>query len=73
MEPMALRYVPAARRFDLPDLTTTLIAAGHRASGYRFDGHWLDIGRPDDYALAAGVFERERAAFLPGEAWRNLP
>lgn len=27
-------------------------------------GYWLDIGRPDDYATANDVFEKNRAAFI---------
>ena len=30
-----------------------------------FDGLWLDIGRPDDYANATRLFQENRARLLP--------
>ena len=32
----------------------------------RFDGYWLDIGRPDDYARAIDEFDAMRSRFLDG-------
>lgn len=67
MEPAVLPYIPSGRALDLPDLMKTLIAKKEPVIGYRFNGHWLDIGRPEDYAYATELFERERTVFLPGE------
>lgn len=53
---------------DFPDLIKALIAAGDKVASYPFEGYWLDIGRPDDYATAIDEFESRRALFLPGEA-----
>jgi NDP-mannose synthase len=64
-EPAVLQYLPEGR-FDLPDLIRALIAAGQRVGGYRFDGEWLDIGRPEDFAEASARFEARRDEFLPG-------
>jgi NDP-mannose synthase len=50
---------------DLPDLVKSLLAAGRKVASYPFDGYWLDIGRPDDYAVAIDEFESRRAEFLP--------
>jgi NDP-sugar pyrophosphorylase family protein len=36
-----------------------------------FDGLWLDIGRPEDYANAGGLFDEHRSRLLP-EASRPL-
>lgn len=52
---------------DFPDLIKRLLAAGERVASYPFDGYWLDMGRPDDYATAIDEFESRRAEFLPGE------
>lgn len=52
---------------DFPDLVKSLIAAGEKVASYPFDGYWLDIGRPDDYATAIEEFESRRGEFLPGE------
>lgn len=62
----ALAHLPRGRRFDLPDLVRALIAAGERVRAHRFDGTWLDMGTPDDYALATERFQQERERFLPG-------
>jgi NDP-mannose synthase len=64
MEPRVLGYIPRGQRFDLPDLIKSLIADRQPIMGYRFDGHWLDIGRQEDYAHAVEIFERDRAVFL---------
>ena len=64
-EPAVLRFIPRGERLDLPDLVTGLLAAGHRVATYPFEGHWLDIGRPDDYQHAVDTFARHRSQFLP--------
>jgi len=68
MEPAVLSYIPKDQRLDLPDLIKMLISDKRRVLGYRFDGHWLDIGHPNDYACATDLFEKERSAFLPGDS-----
>ncbi len=68
MEPLVLTYIPHGQRLDLPDLVRKLVADGRRVLGYHFEGQWLDIGRPDDYAQAVEVFERDRALWLADEA-----
>ncbi|HNT38996.1 MAG TPA: sugar phosphate nucleotidyltransferase [Rubrivivax sp.] len=55
---------------DFPDLVKQLLAAGRPVASYPFDGYWLDMGRPDDYATAIEEFEARRQEFLPGEAER---
>jgi NDP-sugar pyrophosphorylase family protein len=50
---------------DFPDLIKRLLAAGRNVASYPFDGYWLDIGRPDDYATAIDEFESRRHEFLP--------
>jgi NDP-mannose synthase len=59
-------YLPRGQRFDLPDLVRALIAAGERVRAHRWGGTWLDMGTPDDYALATERFQQERERFLPG-------
>lgn len=53
---------------DFPDLIKQLLAAGRPVASYPFEGYWLDMGRPDDYATAVEEFEARRHEFLPGEA-----
>jgi NDP-sugar pyrophosphorylase family protein len=65
VDPRARRLLPDAGRFDFPQLVSAALSAGERVSGYRFEGHWLDIGRPGDYEQACEHFERNRGEFLP--------
>ena len=66
-EPRVMEYIPHNQYLDFPDLVLKLIAAGEKVSGYAFDGYWMDLGRPDDYAQAAEDFARMRSQFLPEE------
>jgi NDP-sugar pyrophosphorylase family protein len=70
MEPDVLRYIPTGAQFDLPDLIRALIAEELPVIGYRLSGHWLDIGRQEDFTRAVEMFERNRALFLPDEVGR---
>jgi NDP-sugar pyrophosphorylase family protein len=63
-DPAVLCFIPRGEWLDLPDLVTKLLAAGHRVATYPFEGHWLDIGRPDDYELALTEFQAHRSEFL---------
>ncbi len=55
-EPRVLQYIPYGEYLDFPDLILKLIAAGEKVAGYKFDGYWQDLGRPDDYENAARDF-----------------
>jgi NDP-mannose synthase len=67
MQPEVLEYVPRGTHLDLPDLIRRLTADGRLVVGHRFAGHWLDIGRHEDYVAAVELLERERATFLPAD------
>jgi NDP-sugar pyrophosphorylase family protein len=58
-------YERGRRRLDLPDLVSQLIGSAARVDAYKFEGYWLDIGRPADYERACVEFERLRDHFLP--------
>lgn len=60
----ALDFVPAARSYGFDALMLDLLAAGTPARTRSFDGYWLDIGRPDDYAKAIEEFEECKGRFL---------
>ncbi|NWG33081.1 MAG: NTP transferase domain-containing protein [Chloroflexi bacterium] len=66
-EPQVLKFIPHNLYLDFPELVLKLIAAGEKVVGYPFDGYWMDLGRPDDYAQAAGDFAVMREQFLPEE------
>ena len=66
-EPRVMNYIPFNMYLDFPDLVLKMINAGERVVGYTFDGYWMDLGRPDDYAQANEDFARMRDQFLPEE------
>jgi NDP-sugar pyrophosphorylase family protein len=66
-EPKVLTYIPKGEYYDFPDLVKKLIGVGEKVIGYRFDGYWQDLGRPDDYESAAQDFDQMRSQFLPNE------
>jgi len=49
---------------DMPTLLLKMRAAEADVRCYHDECIWLDIGRPDDFALAQSMFEQNRAAFL---------
>ena len=51
-------------RIDFPDVVHRLVAKDRHVRVHRFEGHWLDIGRPDDYSIATEQFRALRSQFL---------
>lgn len=49
---------------DMPSLLLRMRDAKADVRCYHDGGMWLDIGRPDDFALAQTLFEQDRALFL---------
>jgi NDP-sugar pyrophosphorylase family protein len=66
-EPAVMKFIPFNEYLDFPELVLKMLAAGEKVVGYAFDGYWMDLGRPDDYAQAAEDFINMRADFLPEE------
>jgi NDP-sugar pyrophosphorylase family protein len=60
-----LEHVPEKGPFGFDQLMYALIDAKADLFSYPFDGYWLDIGRPDDYARSIEEFERYKDRFLP--------
>ncbi|MDH5508103.1 MAG: sugar phosphate nucleotidyltransferase [Anaerolineae bacterium] len=63
-EPAVLSYIPPNQYLDFPDLVLKMINAGEKIEGYRFNGYWQDLGRPDDYEQAVQDFDTMRSEFL---------
>jgi NDP-sugar pyrophosphorylase family protein len=53
---------------DMPDLLQRLMAEGGDVRCFRSDCFWLDIGRPDDFARAQELYEKDPQAFLGAPA-----
>jgi NDP-sugar pyrophosphorylase family protein len=51
-EPTVLEYINPGEKLDSDELIKMMISRGNGVKGFIFDGHWLDIGRPDDYERA---------------------
>lgn len=62
-QPEALDYIKSDEALDFPHLVKRLLDSGEKVAVYKSDDFWLDIGRPDDYALAIDEFERRRDEF----------
>jgi len=60
-------FIPEGKSYGFDNLMLDLLAAGKPATVRKFNGYWLDIGRPDDYAAAIDVFETNRTIFLKGQ------
>jgi NDP-sugar pyrophosphorylase family protein len=55
------------KHLDMPDLMLRLRDAGRTVRCHLADCYWLDIGRPEDFALAQQVFAAERSRFIGEE------
>jgi NDP-mannose synthase len=58
LEPEVRDYVPNGY-FDFPDLVQRLLDIGLPVGLYEYDGFWLDLGRPEDYAHAVEFWEHD--------------
>ncbi|WP_437595576.1 nucleotidyltransferase family protein [Sorangium sp. So ce590] len=65
MSRAVLRFIPEGRPFGFDDLMHALLDAGEQVATFPFRGHWLDIGRSDDFAEAQEEFEKNRQRYLP--------
>ncbi|MBU4461353.1 MAG: NTP transferase domain-containing protein [Verrucomicrobia bacterium] len=64
-DPRVLPRIPEKGFFGFDDLMRLCLAEGIPVRASVFNGLWLDIGRPDDYAQATAIFEQHRARLLP--------
>jgi len=60
----ALTFIPGEGAYGFDGLMLDLLAAGEKVDVRSYEGYWLDIGRPDDYAQAIDEFESMRSRFL---------
>jgi NDP-mannose synthase len=62
-EPRVLAHIPKGERLDFPDLVHRLLAEGEKVATFPWQGYWLDIGRPEDFAAAVDEFARHGGEF----------
>lgn len=65
MSRATLTAYPAGEPFGFDELVLDLLSKGTPPADYRFDGFWLDIGRPDDYDMANQRFHELEPLLLP--------
>jgi NDP-sugar pyrophosphorylase family protein len=66
--PLIARFVRPGAFLNMPDLFREMLAAGVDVHVHVTDAFWLDIGRPDDYAVAQAEFARAPGRFLRTDA-----
>lgn len=59
-----LKYIPERQPYGFDHLMIDLIRDNNPATVKKFDGYWLDIGRPDDYNQAVDEFDRLKDLFI---------
>lgn len=64
VDKMVLNHIPLHQKYGFDHLMLDLIKAKKPARVKKYDGYWLDIGRPDDYAKAIDEFEQLKDKFL---------
>ncbi len=58
------KYIPEGVAYGFDNLMLDLIKDNNPAGVKRFNGYWLDIGRPDDYMQAIDEFEMLKEKFI---------
>jgi NDP-sugar pyrophosphorylase family protein len=66
VDPALLELIPRDQYFGFDDLMSICLDQDLPVRAHVFEGHWLDIGRPEDHATASAVFDNHREDFLPG-------
>lgn len=60
----AVEYIPEDTFYGFDHLMLDLMKNNEEPKVQKFDGYWLDIGRPDDYAQAIDEFDSMKERFL---------
>jgi NDP-sugar pyrophosphorylase family protein len=59
-----LDFIPENTPYGFDSLMLDLLKAKHDVAVQSYKGHWLDIGRPDDYMQAIEQFDSMKAKFI---------
>ena len=63
----AREFVSPGEYLDMPQLMQAMMSAGRSILCHRQDCVWLDIGRPEDFALAQQMVEQQPERFFPSD------
>ncbi len=58
-------HLRTGESIDMPDVIRAMVGRARNVQCHRQDCFWLDIGRPDDFALAQRLYDEEPDRFLP--------
>lgn len=64
MNQRALTYLPPSGQYGFDQLVCEMINRRDYPNAQIYNGYWLDIGRPDDYAQAVKDFEDNKDKFI---------
>jgi NDP-sugar pyrophosphorylase family protein len=56
--------IPGSGAYGFDHLMRDMLQRGDRVSVFQYEGYWLDIGRPEDYARAVEEFDPVRAGLI---------
>ena len=73
IEPGVYEYIPAGRKFDMPDLIERLIAGGGTVVSFPIMEYWLDVGQHADYERAQSDASTGKYTHHQREADGNTP
>lgn len=59
-----LDYIPLGESYGFDELMFDCLESRSKVAVRKFNGYWLDIGRPDDYLQAVNEFEILKEKFL---------
>ena len=60
----SIDYIPQNTFYGFDHLMMDLMKNKEKPKVYKFDGYWLDIGRPDDYSQAMDEFNEMKTKFI---------
>ena len=60
----AVEFIPEDTFYGFDHLMLDLMKNDKEPKVQKFDGYWLDIGRPDDYAQAIDEFDNMKERFI---------
>ena len=61
-----LKFIPEGSPYGFDSLMLDLLKEKHKVAVKSYSGHWLDIGRPDDYMEAIEQFDSMKEKFING-------
>ena len=56
--------MPSVTKYGFDDLMIDLLKKAEPVTVEPYEGYWLDIGRPDDYAQAIEEFDQRKGSFF---------